>query len=115
MDKLSDAINCGKVKTMENINRWKLIFEFNAIDFNKNTPKPVYADYLNLQELYEKMGRSLLLIQSQYRIYGLFMIRQKIHDLLRNEWCFSTSDSFAFDCGPNSAHMSANIDDDDLQ
>ena len=52
-------------------------------------------------EVQDKIARSLLLIESESRVYGLFTWMDKKSD----GWEILLDKTFAFDCGVNSAHL----------
>ena len=102
---------CGKLKwnkteTMENIKSWKCLYEYNVLDMltkqNNLNSEQFYAGIMNLKQLYERMGHSLLIIEAENRIYGLFKTMEKSD--WENSWYYIFSESLAFDCGQNSSH-----------
>eukprot|EP01084_Bolivina_argentea_P261260 441430_1 len=95
-------------KTLENLKTWKLVYEYDLIQFSKERIGDDLSNELfgrqiknhlqNVNFMHDLIGHSLVLIQSTYKIYGLFLT-------YRDEIGITFANCFAFDCGENSAHL----------
>eukprot|EP01084_Bolivina_argentea_P261258 441428_1 len=119
IDKISKTFNCAKNSVMETLSEWKLVYEYDAISFMSNTMPQLVMNseregvevlMCSIHSLQLSIGRSLLLIESDYRIYGMLLTKEK----RPAGWFYKLKPSFAFDCGTNSSHFVSTRSNDEI-
>merc|ERR1712083_512443 len=99
---------------MESLNEWKLVHRHKSFtDGLGLSSQEKFVQSANLIILHDRLCRSLLLIESDSVVYGMFSWKYKRAD----GWYIDISKTFVFKCAVNSVHLpsTANIPVSDVK